>query len=144
MKDSSKFNSREEWEEYIWGRFLKSINDVKNEKKLKRILESVISKKEKRLIIKRIIAISLIKNGKTYREIGETLYLSPVTVSALKKSLYAGISYAAASEVTPRQDKNKQVSKENFWAELTIELLDLILSPPFPTTMGRVRREFPN
>jgi len=52
MKELSKFKSRKEWEKFIWGKFLKSIKDIDSNKGLGKLLDSVLSENEKRLIIK--------------------------------------------------------------------------------------------
>lgn len=89
MKELSKFKSRKEWEKFIWGKFLKSIKDIDSNKGLGKLLDSVLSENEKRLIIKRMVAISLIRQGKTYKEIGEILWISPETIF----DYFAGIKW---------------------------------------------------
>lgn len=66
-------------------KFLEELQRVNSEKQFKELLESVLSAKEKNLIINRLIAAALIKENKTYREIGEILWLSPIQSAPLNK-----------------------------------------------------------
>ncbi len=79
----SKFKSRKEWSAAVWQKLLKDINNPS----LSAALDSLLSAHEKQIIINRFAAVSLIKEGKTYRQIGEELWLSPITVRAVKKVL---------------------------------------------------------
>lgn len=78
-----KFKSRKEWAAAVWQTFLK---DVKNSD-LGIVLDSLLSPYEKSIIVNRLAATSLIKKGKTYRQIGEQLWLSSTTIRSLKRGL---------------------------------------------------------
>jgi len=80
MKNINEFGSRDEWMNYAWTEFLESIQN----KIMSSILDSLLSQYEKKIIINRIMALSLIRKGKTYRQIGEELWLSPNTIRSLK------------------------------------------------------------
>src|SRR3989344_6778020 len=77
------FKSRKEWSDYVWRRLLK---DIKNPA-LSAALDSLLSSYEKNIIINRFAAVTLIKDGQSYREIGRELWLSSNTVRSLKKVL---------------------------------------------------------
>lgn len=129
MKNLSEFKSRKEWKEFAWLSFLKEFQKVNSKKQFKELLESVLSAKEKDLIINRLIAAALISKNKTYREIGEILWLSPNTISAikqglLKKSLYRGYR-RDASYKTAGQKMKKKITVEDL-GDATIELLEAI------------------
>lgn len=78
-----KFKSRKEWADFVWQRLLK---DIKNPV-LGAALDSLLSSYEKNMIINRFAAVSLIKEGRTYRQIGEELWLSSTTIRSLKRAL---------------------------------------------------------
>lgn len=79
----SKFKSRKDWSVAVWQKLLK---DIRNPA-LSAALDSLLSSYEKQIIVNRLAAVSLIKEGKTYRQIGEELWLSPITIRAVKKVL---------------------------------------------------------
>lgn len=83
MKINNKNISRKEQASLVW---LKLLIDIKNPE-LKILLNTLLSQYEKDIISNRIIAISLIKRGKTYKEIGEELWLSSSTIRSLKRML---------------------------------------------------------
>jgi len=87
MKSIDKFKSRKDWEGYLWETVLENIARLNTERELKSFLNSLLSEAEKKNISRRLIVFSLLKQGKTYREIGEILWISPGTISAIKKSL---------------------------------------------------------
>jgi len=142
MKELSKFKSRKEWEKFIWEKFLKSIKDIDSNKGLGKLLDSVLSENEKRLIIKRMVAISLIRQGKTYKEIGEILWLSPSTISSIKKSLKSGLFYQSRRDIDKKRKKQKRDLKEKAIPALTI--FDYWLNFPLPPMTGRGRWKFLN
>ncbi len=124
-----EFKNRKEWKEFVWLSFLEELQRVNSEKQFKELLESVLSAKEKNLIINRLIAAALIKENKTYREIGEILWLSPNTISAikqslLKKSIYSGYRRGVGRKVYNQKIKNK-ITIEDL-GDATIELLEKI------------------
>jgi len=87
MKNINKFKSKKDWEGYLWETVLENIARLNTERELKSFLNSLLSEAEKKNISRRLIVFSLLKQGKTYREIGEILWISPGTISAIKKSL---------------------------------------------------------
>lgn len=93
MKNIDEFKSRKEWEVYLWEIILKNIGKSKSEEKLRNFLNNLLSETERKNIVRRLTVISLLRQGKTYREIGEILWISPGTISAIKKSLLNYTNY---------------------------------------------------
>jgi len=83
MSTNNKRVSRKERAGLVWAKLLENIKDPK----LTILLNTLLSQYEKDLVANRLIAISLIKQGKTYKEIGEELWLSPSTIRSLKRIL---------------------------------------------------------
>ena len=75
-----KFKSRKEWSNYAWHELL---GDIKNPA-LAVAMDSLLSSYEKNIIVNRFAAVSLIKEGASYKKIGEELWLSPNTIRSLK------------------------------------------------------------
>jgi Trp operon repressor len=77
---TNNFDTREEWINFVWKKLLENINNSK----ITGILDSLLSRYEKKMIVNRIIALSLIKKGKSYKQISEELWLSPNTIRSLR------------------------------------------------------------
>ncbi|MBI3589742.1 MAG: response regulator transcription factor [Candidatus Liptonbacteria bacterium] len=73
----NRFSSRKEWEEACWKAVSKS----------EKLLSVVTTSYERHNIVLRALAIEYMNSGKKYRQIAEELYLSPQTVSSIKKVL---------------------------------------------------------
>ena len=73
------------WSEELWENLLETISKTKSKKEIKQLFEKLISKDEKNMILKRLAVIALIKSGNSYQKISEILWLSPNTISAIKK-----------------------------------------------------------
>jgi DNA-binding CsgD family transcriptional regulator len=107
MKSIFNFKSRKEWESFIWSDFLKKITDGKFPKEARDVFNGLLTENEKRLIIKRLTALAMIKSGKSYKDIGEILWISPSTISALKKSVLKKSGYKSSREYHGA-NKNKE------------------------------------
>ncbi|MEK7138335.1 MAG: hypothetical protein AAB787_02385 [Patescibacteria group bacterium] len=83
----SQFSSRKEWEEACWKVITRSES----------LLNVVTTASERHNIILRALGIEYINSGKKYRQIAEELYLSPQTISSIKKAL-AGQIYRTYRE----------------------------------------------
>ena len=59
--------SANKWSEQLWGKLLDGILKLNNGREAKRIFEKLVSEDEKKMIIKRLAAITLIRAGKSYR-----------------------------------------------------------------------------
>lgn len=111
MEKIFKFKSKKEWGESAWLNFLKDIKKTKSEKELKELLNILISAKEKNFITRRLMAVYLIKQGKSYREIGNILWISPTTISAIKRSVLKKSNYQARLPAI-KFDKNRKKSEK--------------------------------
>ncbi|MBI4993602.1 hypothetical protein HZC33_01410 [Candidatus Wolfebacteria bacterium] len=139
MENLSNFKSRKEWEEFIWHKFLEGLKDAKTTGQLKEILESVLDGREKNFMIKRLIVIASISQNKTYREISELLWLSPNTISSIKKSLFKKTIYSGYKKSNAKFNKNnKEVSKKK-WGDVAFDLLESFSRIPLPPFIGKNR-----
>lgn len=71
------YRSRAEWEDACWHKISES----------KEILELISTSSERHDLVMRAAAINALILGKSYREIGKELWLSPQTISGIKKTL---------------------------------------------------------
>lgn len=128
MEKIFKFKSRKEWGESAWLNFLKDIKKTKSEKKLKELLNVLISAKEKNFIIRRLMAVYLIKKGKSYKEIGDILWISPTTISAIKKSIFKKSDYQARISIVKSDKDRKKIEKLNIDFDLALAMEDFLRS----------------
>ncbi len=141
MGNLSKFKSRKEWEAAIWKSFLENIKKSKSSQKLKEIFNNLLSAREKKIIINRLITISLIKQGKTYREIREIVWVSHNTISALKKMLKKHSEY----QNNPFLNKGNKMNKTGRTRGISANtIFDYWLNFPWPTYRGKGRWRFLN
>jgi len=104
-----KFKSKKQWSDYVWQRLLK---DIKNPV-LSVALDSLLGRYEKNIIINRFAAIALIKEGRTYREIGRELWLSANTIRSLKRILESNSMKEYQSyRLRSNRQKQAQIAKE--------------------------------
>ncbi len=93
MKKVERFKSRKELENYLVERFLEIIKKIDSPKEIAIFLSNLLSDKEKNILSRRLAVTALLKEGKTYKEISEILWISPATISAIKKSLLNSKNY---------------------------------------------------
>lgn len=138
MKKIDEFKSRREWEEYAWKQIAADLFKSKSELEMEALLDTFFASDEKKRAIKRAATISLLKQGAKYRDIEKLLWVSPSTVSAIKKSLREKVGYVSNYE---RQNKKKKPPKSltaKEWKKLKLKLrLETILTlPPPPPGVG--------
>ena len=80
-----KSKNRKEREAAAWDIFVLSLAN-KSKSEIQEAM-GIFSEKEKQIVVYRLMVADSLKQGMTYREIGDDLWLSPQTISAIKKSL---------------------------------------------------------
>jgi Trp operon repressor len=136
------FNSRKEWEEYLWLEMIKNIKNTRDVKRVKNFLESILTESERQDIIKRFMTIMLIKNGMSYRNIGKILWVSPTTIRQAKINLENKYQkYRSRHDLKKAKQKIIQQNTKNGAPESP--LLDWLESlPAMPTRSGKGRWNF--
>ena len=94
-RGASGYATRKEMEAGIWKRLTGELARISSPSEMERALAALTTAYEREQIIKRTFAIKLLKEGKSYNEIGRILWLSPTTISALKKSVRGGAGYVS-------------------------------------------------
>jgi len=133
VPSASKFESRKKWEAAVWKQIVDGLVNTNSTQDLEQALDILLTSHEKQQIVKRASAISLLRQGKTYKEIGEMLWMSPQTVSVIKKSMQAQTGHI--SHWTRNRKKYRAPLTEKEWRKLRIEssiesILDIILFLP--------------
>lgn len=95
----NNYSSRQEWETACWQKILES----------KELLPLLITSHERRDLIMRAAAMDGLISGKSYRKIGKELWLSPQTISAIKKAINEK-TYRSYLERSHKERKKKKYS----------------------------------
>ncbi len=80
---------RKEWEEHAWNSLLSYLHKLTSAE-LKSFIQIVASPRERHDILMRATAIDRLQKDAAYRTIGKELWLTPQTVSAIKRALIEG------------------------------------------------------
>ncbi len=102
----SRYASRKEWEHACWQKIL-------NSEKLKDILGIAVTSYERHNLVMRVATIERINSGKRFNEISKELWLSPQTISSIKKSI-SGTNYKSYRETGKTTRKKKIYSRDTF------------------------------
>lgn len=138
--------SAERWSEKLWADLISNIYRAGSEKEIKRLLEKLFSEDEKIMILKRLSVIALIRSGKSYQEISDILWLSPNTISTIKKNLFNNHKnyksylafYGEPRKYSSEKIKIKQSLLEKQFSD--IDLWELLKNPPRPPGTGLKER----
>jgi len=125
---------------YLWLKFLEKVKNSNPEMTVK-IFNFLLSVDEKEAIMKRLAAVNLIRAGKSYKEIGKILWMSPSTVSAVKKSMAKATGYKSGNFYASQSKKEKE-KKIKPLPERTI--FDYWADFPFPESRGKGRWKYLN
>lgn len=96
MPAIGNYHSRAEWEDACWRKISVS----------KDLLELLATSYERHNLIMRAAVIDALASGKTYRQIGNELWLSPQTISGIKKALVEK-NYRSYLERSKKERKKK-------------------------------------
>ena len=97
----SRYSLRKEWENACWQKLLKSGN----------LLPLLATPNERHNLIMRAAAMERINSGEKYRQIAEELWLSPQTISSIKKAVSEN-SYKSYRERGKTERKKKVYSHD--------------------------------
>lgn len=139
----NKFKSRKEWERYVWDELLRKLSEAHSSREMKQMFEALITVHEKRHIIHRASAISLLKKGMSYRDIGSALWLSPVTISAIRKSMRAHAGYVSTYARNKKGEKQYKRLTRKEWDQLqfSLQLQALFTLPPPPIRHPKLMKQ---
>lgn len=100
MPEIRNYNSRAEWETACWRKISAS----------KDLLDSFITSYERHNLIMRAAAVDAIASGKSYKQIGNELWLSPQTISGIKKALAENNYYRSYLNRSKKERKKRVYS----------------------------------
>lgn len=105
-------------EKLIWDELLKEFNKTESLKEMERLFNILTSVQEREIISRRLAVISLIKKGDSYKEISRKLWVSPLTISTIKKSMFNNDGYKSYHWM--KKENTKEVTP-NIYSEDKIE-----------------------
>jgi len=133
------FESGKGWEKQIWHRFLKNVENSNRNNRTAEFLDSILTESEKKFISKRLAALSLIKSGKSYKEIGKILWVSPCTISAISKIVNDLENYQSNREY---RAKRKNEKRKGLRGLPPSTILDYWANLPMPSKTIKGKRKF--
>lgn len=95
------YSSRKEWEDACWQKISKSGD----------FLEILVTSYERHGLVMRAAVIESVKLGKRYRQIADELWLSPQTISSIKKAINES-GYRSYRERSKTERKKKTYSPD--------------------------------
>ena len=132
---------RQKLEESAWHDFLRLAEGAHAKKQIVPFLDVILGSNEKQIISRRLAALILLKEGKSYKEISRVLWISPATLSALKKSVYENKEYSSTRQYVTEK---KVVARKKMRGLPERTIFDYWLNLPLPTKSGKGRWRFLN
>ncbi|MBI4034022.1 MAG: helix-turn-helix domain-containing protein [Candidatus Brennerbacteria bacterium] len=133
IPSTKKFESRKEWEEHVWKVITTGLTDATSSQGIEKSLAMLVTAYDRKKMIKRAAAVSLLKQGKSYREIGDLLWLSHPTISSIKKSMRTEggyVSYYERARTNKKEQKQKEVKGARLQFSLLLDALFTVPPPP--------------
>ncbi|MEK7498263.1 MAG: Trp family transcriptional regulator [Patescibacteria group bacterium] len=87
IPEVKNYSSRVAWKKAVWDVIVAHFVTLRHTNKLEPLLEILLTPHERSRVIHRMAAINRILMNKEYREIEEELFLTPQTISTIKKAL---------------------------------------------------------
>lgn len=133
--------SAEDWTEGLWLELIEKVGEAKDKNSVRRLIEHLLSNDEKKMVAKRIGVMALLREGKSYKEISEILWLSPNTISTIKKNMLdSKENYKSYRKFYkgPRKYSGQIRIPKTFWGSLlgNVDLWDILMHPPRPSGIG--------
>ena len=98
------YSSRTEWEAACWQEVVRS----------EELLQTLTTNYERHHLVLRAAALEGLALGKNYKQIGEELFISPQTISTIKKSLTEK-SYRSYLERSKKERRKRNYSANSFF-----------------------------
>ncbi|MBI4992087.1 MAG: hypothetical protein HZB99_02610 [Candidatus Harrisonbacteria bacterium] len=80
-------------ENLIWQKLIEEFFKAKSSKEIERLFNLFTTDQERETMARRMATISLIRKDVSYKEISRKLWVSPLTISAIKKSILGNGKY---------------------------------------------------
>ncbi len=132
---------RTEWKEFLWNILSEKLTETRTKDQTGKIINALFSEYEKSIITKRLAALALIRAGKGTREIMRVLWVSPATISALRKNFFGNPSVYKSQrsfKVTKKSESTGILIKKSWLEDIfkDIDIWELLKNPPRPKGMG--------
>ena len=127
--------------EEIWLHVIESFHKDDTKEAVKQLFNNLLTDFEKDDIARRLAIISLVRQGKSYSEISKKLWVSPVTISSIKKSLISKSGYKSRQDFErERNNKTLKISSnaqsEPSWLDDFFDRIEFLIAT-FPQISGQ-------
>ncbi len=118
----------------IWGAIIESFREADSREKVEELFNNLLTDYEKDDLARRLAILSLVRQGGTYSEISKKLWVSPSTISSIKKSLISKNGYKSRQDLEriKRGDKiagiNSQVQLQSSWLDEWFNHLEFLIA----------------
>ncbi|MBI2024967.1 MAG: hypothetical protein HYT03_02700 [Candidatus Harrisonbacteria bacterium] len=120
----------------IWEKILEEFSKAKSTRELGGLFNALLTDQERESVARRLAALSLVKKGHSYKSIGEKLWISPVTISTVKKTILANQEYKSRyalnrdrkTKILHSEVKNQK--SESIFSEWLDHLAFILENPP--------------
>lgn len=141
--ESLRGKEAEKWMNDLWEEVIDKLAETSVKAEIRKILDSLISNYEKKIVLKRLGVIALVRMGKSYQEISQILWLSPNTISTLKKNIFNNKenykSYRKFYGGRRKYSVDSKLSDSLSEKSLGGVLWDILNNPPRPPGIGLKR-----
>ncbi len=125
----------------MWDNLLEKLTRAKTKNQTGRIINALFSDYEKKIVVKRLAALALIHAGNGTREIMRALWISPATISALRKNFFGNpnVYKSQRSFKTNKTLRSTAIVMKKSWLEDLfgdINIWELLKNPPRPPGIG--------
>ncbi len=86
-------------EQVIWKEVIEKFAKAKNAEEIDQLFNSLMTFQERETVARRLAVLALVKKGFSYKQISEQLWVSPVTISVMKKSFFDQQGYQSYREM---------------------------------------------
>ena len=112
---------------------IEGLAKMTSSEEIEQSLNMLLTAYEKKQIINRAVATSLLRQGKSYKEIEEMLWLSPITISAIRKSIKTQKEYVSGYMRSKKHEKKqKPLTKEELGQLRFSSWIDAFFTLPAP------------
>jgi len=117
----------DQWMEIVWERILERTSGSHSKSEVKKFLESLLSEKERRFLLRRLAVVALLRSGKSYKDIGRILWVSPQTISTIKRNfLGKSKQYRSHRSIHPKkQGEPRKLPNDNLAVDFIFGFLSI-------------------
>ncbi len=116
-----------EFEDSLWNALVGYLVGIESEKELNVFLSSLLGRRQKLILAKRLAILLMLCGKRSYRQIMSELDVSPSVIRSIRRSFAGGIQYKTWREVSPKKHgEYSQKEKSEFSRRLNVFLTSFL------------------